>query len=186
MGEKIQILGPNGSGKTSLIKCLMQNIPYQGLIKINGKDIRELSREDFAQRIAYHGQNQFLFNETVMGNLLLGNETTTPKDARALCEKLGLDRVISRLPDGYETWIREGSSHLSGGERQGLCLARTLLRSADLYIIDEYANHLDSHTLKMVNDYLTKMKSSLMLITHSPVNFVDRTVVFDHGRLLAT
>jgi ABC-type multidrug transport system fused ATPase/permease subunit len=161
----------------------MQNIPYEGTVLINGKNIREFSRDDLAQRVAYHGQNQFLFHDTIMGNLLIGNPSATPEKAKLLCETLGLDRILDRLSDGYETWIREGSTNLSGGERQGLCLVRTLLRPADMYIIDEYANHLDSTTLDRVNDYLKNMRASLILITHDPVNFADQTLEFNHGRV---
>lgn len=185
VGEKIQLLGPNGSGKTSLVKCLMQHLPYEGTILINGKNLQNYSRADLAQRIAYHGQNQFLFSDTIMGNLLTGNSSATPKEAQELCEKLGLSRLLSRLGEGYQTWIHEESTQLSGGERQALCLARTLLRSADVFIIDEYANHLDASTLENVNSYLRNLKSGLILVTHDPVDFANRTFEFNHGKLVS-
>jgi ABC-type bacteriocin/lantibiotic exporter with double-glycine peptidase domain len=182
IGRKTQIVGPNGSGKSSVARCLVRSLPYEGEILINGTELRRLDPHELHRRISYHGQHQFLFHDTVMGNLLIGNPAATPEEARRLCARLGFERFIGRLDNGYDTIVQESSANLSGGERQALCLARVLLRKSDVYILDEYANHLDEKTLASVNDYLKSLDASLLLITHDMVEFADGTIRMEHGR----
>jgi ATP-binding cassette subfamily B protein IrtB len=186
VGKKIQIVGPNGSGKSTAFKCLNRLLPFDGAIFVNDINLLEIDEISLHKRIAYHGQNQFLFNDTLEQNLLAGNSGAPHEVLASITEEIGLGALIARLKDGLATVISEGSTNLSGGEKQLICLARTLLRNADVYIFDEYANHLDENTLGKVNNYLSGLDGkTVVLITHDPVAFADSTLKFYSGAIIS-
>jgi ABC-type multidrug transport system fused ATPase/permease subunit len=181
-GEKIQLLGPNGSGKSTFIRCLLKLIPYEGEILINGVDIQNISNEDFYDCFGFTSQFPFLFNESIISNLVSGNSHVTDEYAKKQVHELGFDSVIKKFPDGYSTVVLENISNFSGGERQILCLLRMLLRQADVLVLDEFANHLDSKVAQQVSNQLEDTADKIILmVNHKPVTFANRTFVFESG-----
>lgn len=187
IGRKIQLLGENGSGKTALIKCLLRLLPYDGMIQVNQLDLQSVDERDIYSKLSYHGQSPFLFNETVISNLLAGNPSADPETAVSLCKELGFERVIAALDLGYETIVSENATNLSGGEKQAICLVRTLLRAGEIVILDEPMNHLDAESVGKVSAFLAKLPGkTLIIVTHQPVPFCDFTVRLQNGRMIST
>jgi ABC-type multidrug transport system fused ATPase/permease subunit len=178
-GDRIQMSGPNGSGKSSLVKALLGLMPYEGKIRVNGTDLVELDRGELFQRIAYLPQRFYLFNQSILENLRVGNDAPREK-IEALLAKLGIDVFVNSLENGLDTIISEDMKNLSGGQIQALSIARTFLKDADVYILDEYGNNLDANIRKKVDVYLREELSDavLILITHLPIPFTTKMLAF--------
>jgi subfamily B ATP-binding cassette protein MsbA len=191
-GRTTAIVGETGCGKTtvaSLIARLYECPP--GSLLFDGIDIREFSRDSLGRRIAYVGQEAWLFNDTLRANLIVGlDRPVTDEDLLEMLARVRLRAMVTELPAGLDTEIGDRGVKLSGGERQRLCIARALLRRADLLLLDEATSALDSETeadvLRAIE--LDTRGSTVVTIAHrlSTVRSADEILVLARGELLET
>ena len=187
-GEKIAIVGESGSGKTTLAKLLMRFYePEEGDILAGGQRISGFSLAGLRQSIAYVDQNTFLFSDTIMNNLRLGNETASEDEVRRACEVSRAAEFIEKLPMRYETPLDENGANLSGGQRQRLAIARALLRRPQLLILDEATSNLDTITEAGIKNTIFHFDDDLtcIIIAHrlTTVKGCDRIYVMHEGRI---
>ena len=165
-GEKIQIIGENGSGKTTLLKMLCGlETDYEGVILINGMDMKEINLSIWRKRLAVIFQNAYIFPGTVEENVLMGNFNATIKE---LVEQENVLNIadISLKKIGY------GATELSGGEKQRIAMARAFLKNSEILILDEGDNHLDVEGKKILYDYIQKTSQTVIYISHD-IEFKD-------------
>ncbi|NTW00562.1 MAG: thiol reductant ABC exporter subunit CydC, partial [Oscillochloris sp.] len=170
-GQRLVIVGPSGSGKSTLASLLLRFWEgYTGTIRIGGHDLRAYRAEDIRQMIGVVAQQTHLFNGTVRENLLLARPEASDAEIALACQRARFDQVLTRLPDGYETWLGERGMRLSGGERQRLAIARALLKDAPILVLDEPTAHLDAEAEREVIAALDELQQgrTTLLITHRP------------------
>ncbi|KRN97787.1 cytochrome bd biosynthesis ABC-type transporter, ATPase and permease component [Levilactobacillus paucivorans] len=184
-GEKLALLGPSGTGKSTLLKLILgDEAPTRGTVHLNEVPIARLQQQR-AQLFGVLDQQPYLFNTTVMNNVRLGNLNATDEQVRAAIKAVELDDLISRLPMGYETQVQEAGSRFSGGEQQRLSLARILLQDAPIIILDEPTVSLDpiteQHLLDTVFDVLKD--KTIIWVTHhlAGINHVDQVRFIEDG-----
>ncbi len=188
-GETIGLVGPTGSGKSSLVKLLLRFYEYQkGDILLGDHSIREWDFERLRKEFSYVGQDVYLFNGTVAENIQFGMPETTRDDIEKAAKKAWAHDFILELPDGYETLIGERGQKLSGGQKQRLSLARAILKNAPIFIFDEATSAVDNETEAAIQkslDELTKTKTAI-IIAHrlSTVVNADKILVLDQGRIV--
>ena len=190
-GERVAIVGASGSGKTTLIRLLSGDlIPDSGRVSVSGHDLAGLNLADVRQHLSVLHQQPFVFSGTVRSNLLLGNASANTAELDRACFITGLDQWVSRCRKGYEHPIGECGSNLSGGQKQALCLSRTLLHSGSLLVLDEPTSAMDNLSeaqfCQRLPDYLGE-DQTLLLVTHraSLLQLVDRIIVLAHGKVVA-
>ena len=187
-GERVAVVGPTGSGKTTLTSLLLRvYAPQRGEIRVNGRSIVDWDPEDLRRHIGLVLQDVFLFSGTVEENLTLGDPNVTPERARAAAVEVHADAVVRRLPGGYAAGMRERGATLSAGERQLLAFARTLARDPALLVLDEATSSVDTHTERLIRSALRRLlvgRTSLVIAHRlSTIHDVDRIVVLHHGRV---
>ena len=189
-GKTTALVGETGCGKTtvtSLIARLYECPP--GTVFFDGIDIRELSRDSLARRISYVGQDAWLFNDTIRANLVVGLDRPSPdEELIEMLSRVRLATMVAELPNGLDTEIGDRGVKLSGGEKQRLCIARALLRRADLVLLDEATSALDSETEAYVLQAIEQATrgSTVVTIAHrlSTVQSADKVLVLGRGQLL--
>lgn len=167
--SKIAIIGESGSGKSTIAKLLMKLYkPQEGSISIGGINIEEISTEEIRDRITYVSQETFLFNLSIMDNLLLGNERVKRDDVFLACKTVEIHEYIMGLPLQYNTILEEGGSNLSSGQRQRLMLARAILRKPHILILDEATSNLNYDLEKIIDKAIKKYlsDSTIIIVTH--------------------
>lgn len=187
-GEHVALVGPTGSGKTTVIRLLCRLYePQQGRILLDGIDIRELPISTLRQRLGVVLQDTFLFSGNVADNLRLDAPIDDAELGR-LCHELGLDSLLERLPDGLETELRERGGNLSSGERQLLSVVRVAIRNPSVLIMDEATAFLDPSTEATLQRDLDTLLSerTAIVIAHrlATVEAADRILVLRKGRLI--
>jgi ATP-binding cassette subfamily B protein len=187
-GEHVALVGPTGSGKTTVIRLLCRLYePQQGRILLDGVDIRELSISSLRQRLGVVLQDTFLFSGNVADNLRLDADISSDTLAR-LCAELGLDPLLARLPDGLATELRERGGNLSSGERQLLAVARVAIRDPAVLVMDEATAFMDPSTeatLQRDLDTLLHQRTAIVIAHRlATVEAVDRIFVLKSGRLI--
>lgn len=188
-GEVLALVGPTGAGKSSIAKLLLRFYdPTTGSVSLDGLDLRNVSLESFRSQTSMVPQEAFLFRGTIRDNIRFGRPGATDTDVEQVCRLLGIEEAIMRLPQGYETEVRERGAALSGGERQLIALARAVLVDPKLMILDEATSALDAATEAHV-------ESALRLAAHGRTTIViahrlstaaraNRVAVCDHGRII--
>ena len=164
------ITGKSGSGKTTLIDAItgLTNL-NEGLILIDGEDIRSYAKNSYQNSIGYVDQNALLFNDTILNNLNWGlDKNITKKQIYSMSKDLKIHDLILSLPNSYDSNVGDFGNSLSGGERQRIVIARTLLNKPKLLILDEATSQLDSKSQKIVLNLLKKIKKSttIIMVTH--------------------
>lgn len=187
-GEKVALVGPTGAGKSSIIRLLCRLYEVnQGRILLDGQDVRDMPQAELRRRMAVILQDGFLFAGDVKSNITLG-EPYTIEEVRRAAEQTNVARFIERLPQGYETQLRQRGTNLSGGERQLLAFARAAIRNPSILVLDEATANLDVRTESVIQEALEKLLQgrTAIIIAHrlSTIRSVDRILVLKQGQLV--
>ncbi len=188
-GEKIALVGANGSGKSSLINLVCRFYdPQQGVVLLDGVDLRDMALEDVRGRVGLVIQQTELFNDTVMYNIRYGSPNATEQEARQAAKMAHADEFITAMPEQYETRVGPSGQRLSGGQRQRIALARAILRDPEILILDEATSQIDTESEKLINEVLTEFSRNrtLIMITHrlSNLYLADRVYELEDGRMI--
>ena len=167
-GEKVLIVGESGSGKSTLLSLLYKKFTgYEGLIKIDGTDIRKIPDAAYFKLVSVVHQSPFIFDDTIKNNIALYNEDISDERIKEACKKAGLQRFIESLPLGLETRIGEGASKISGGEKQRIAIARALVKDSPILLMDEATSALDKETsAEIENTVLSQKDLTCIIISH--------------------
>lgn len=187
-GTIFGIMGRSGSGKTTVTRLLhMLHSNYQGLIKIDGNDLRAIDLDHLRANIAVVLQENFLFRGTVRETIASGKSDASFDEVIQAARLAGAEEFIERLPLGYETWIAEGSTNLSGGQRQRLAIARALITNPRILILDEATSALDAESEAIINANLKRIARdrTVMIISHRLASLVEANtiLVLEQGRV---
>ena len=183
------IVGSNGCGKSTFIKLLTRLYDVEsGHIYINGVNYLELPYNFIRSQITYVQKEEFFFNDTIINNIRLADESLKEEDMENMCKIVGLDEFIKTLPEGYKTIIGEGGSTLSSGQKQKLSIARALLRNTPIYVFDESTANLDGKAEKDIMRIIKEhSKTSIILfISHKISSIIDsdKIFVFEDGKVV--
>lgn len=181
-------VGPSGSGKSTVAKLIASLWDIaEGQIKIGGVDIKNIATEDYNRMIAYVSQDNYLFNETVMDNIRMGNLNATDEQVIEVAKASGCHEFIEGLENGYHTIVGDGGGHLSGGERQRISIARAMLKNAPIIILDEATAYTDPENEAIIQDSVAKLVQgkTLIVIAHrlSTIMDSDRIYVIKNGKM---
>jgi ABC-type transport system involved in Fe-S cluster assembly fused permease/ATPase subunit len=188
-GKKVAIVGPTGAGKSTISRLLFKFYdPKAGGIYINNINISKISQESLRQIIGVVPQDTVLFNDTIYYNIAYGNTKATKEEIVNAAQNADIHDFISTLPDGYETIVGERGLKLSGGEKQRVAIARTILKNPKIFFFDEATSALDSSTEKEIQQNLenvSKNKTTL-IIAHrlSTAANADNIIVLDKGAII--
>jgi len=190
-GEIVALVGSSGSGKTTLMNLLLRFYdPTEGVIRIDGVDLREVTLESLRKQIGLVAQDTILFDDTVSRNIAYGLGTVDPQRVIEAARAAYAHEFIQRLPQGYETMIGERGVRLSGGQRQRLAVARAILRNSPILILDEATSSLDSESEMYIQKALSNLlkNRTTFVIAHrlSTIQNASRIVVIDQGRIAET
>ncbi len=188
-GEVVAVVGESGAGKTTLANLLLRFAdPTQGAVRIDGKDLRELTVASMRRHTAVVTQETFLFDDTVAENIRYAEDAPSDADVQRAARAASAHDFISDLPQGYDTVIGERGVRLSGGQRQRIAIARAILRDAPILILDEATSNLDSASEAQVQAALEELMrgKTTLVVAHrlSTVRNADRIVVLRDGRIL--
>jgi len=188
-GKKVAIVGPTGAGKSTISRLLFKFYdPKEGNIYINDTNINKTSQESLRKMIGVVPQDTVLFNDTIYYNIAYGNTEATKEEIISAAKNADIHDFISSLPDGYETIVGERGLKLSGGEKQRVAIARTILKNPKIFFFDEATSALDSSTEKEIQKNLenvSKNKTTL-IIAHrlSTAANADNIIVLDQGAII--
>ncbi|MGF7160896.1 HlyB family type I secretion system ABC transporter [Rhodoligotrophos appendicifer] len=188
-GTMLGLVGRSGSGKSTITRLLMGiNRDYTGSVKLDGTDLREINLRHLRQSFGTVLQENFLFRGTVKDNILAGRPGLGFEDVVRAARLAGAEEFIERLPQGYETWIQEGSPNLSGGQRQRLAIARALIVDPKLLILDEATSSLDPESEALINANLQRMARgrTMVIVSHRLSSLIDcdQILVLDRGSVV--
>ena len=189
-GETIGVIGGTGSGKSSLVYLISRLYDVsRGSVKVGGMDVREYEQKTLRNEVAVVLQKSTLFSGTVLENLRWGKEDATLEECREACRQACADEFVEAMPDGYDTYIDQGGTNVSGGQRQRLCIARALLKKPKVLILDDSTSAVDTATDASIRDALSSRIEGLTKIIISQrilsIRDADRIVVMDDGRVVA-
>lgn len=163
------LVGPSGSGKSTIAKLIASLWDVKsGNIKIGGVDIRELSLEEYNQKVAYVSQDNYLFDDTIRENIRMGNLNATDAEVEEAAKKCGCHEFIMGLANGYDTIVGGAGGHLSGGERQRISIARAMLKNAPIVILDEATAYTDPENEAIIQSSVARLVQgkTLLVIAH--------------------
>lgn len=188
VGGTLGVMGKSGSGKTTITRLLQRlHSDYEGLIKIDGIDVREYDVDHLRRNIGVVLQENFLFSGTIRENIAAAKPDATFDDVVRAARLAGAEEFIDRLPRGYETHIFEGSPNLSGGQRQRLAIARALIVDPPILILDEATSALDADSEAIVNANISRIAHgrTMIIISHRLSSLIkaDAILVLDQGRV---
>jgi ATP-binding cassette, subfamily B, heavy metal transporter len=188
-GERVALVGPSGSGKSTIGRILFRFYDVTGgSVTIDGQDIRDVTQVSLHNAIGVVPQDTVLFNDTIRYNIAYGKDGATQDEIEAAAKAARIHDFIARLPDGYDTTVGERGLKLSGGEKQRVGIARTLLKNPPILLLDEATSALDSQTEASIQDSLREMGQGRTVITiaHrlSTIADADRIVVLEDGRIV--
>lgn len=187
-GETIGIIGGTGSAKSSLVNLISRLYDVtDGSVKVGGRDVREYDIETLRNEVSVVLQKNVLFSGTIIDNLRWGDKNATEEECKRACRLACADEFIDRFPDGYNTYIEQGGSNVSGGQKQRLCIARALLKKPKIIIFDDSTSAVDTATDARIRKALaTEIPDTTKLIIAQRISSVqnaDRIIVMDEGRI---
>lgn len=187
-GETIGIIGGTGCGKSSLISLISRLYDVdKGRVCVGGKDVRSYQIETLRNQVAAVLQKNVLFSGTILDNLRWGKEDATEEECAEVCRLACADEFIERFPEKYNTWIEQGGSNVSGGQKQRLCIARALLKKPKVLILDDSTSAVDTVTdAKIREAFSKKIPGTTKLIVAQRISSVqdaDRILVLDNGTI---
>ena len=189
-GETIGIIGGTGSSKTSLIQLISRLYDAtEGVVKVGGHDVREYDLETLRDMVAVVLQKNVLFSGTIKENLRWGNKDATDDELIEACKLAQADEFITQFPDGYDTYIEQGGTNVSGGQKQRLCIARALLKKPKSLILDDSTSAVDTKTdaliRKAFREFIPDTTKIIIAQRISSVQDADRILVMDKGTIQA-
>ncbi len=189
-GERIGIIGGTGSAKSSLVQLIPRLYDVtEGSVKVGGIDVRDYDLETLRNEVAMVLQNNVLFSGTIKENLRWGKEDATDEEIIHACELAQASEFINQLPDGYDTYIEQGGTNVSGGQKQRLCIARALLKKPKILILDDSTSAVDTKTDKLIRQAFAEEipDTTKFIIAQriASVDDADRIMVLDDGKILA-
>ena len=188
-GSVNAIVGPSGGGKSTIAKLIASYWDAQsGEICLGGVNVCDLSRSDFYSRVAYVSQENFLFDCSIKDNIRLGNQNASDEDVITVAKECGCYDFIMSLENGFDTIVGDGGNHLSGGEKQRICIARAMLKDAPIVILDEATAYTDPENEALIQSSVAKLVAgkTLIVIAHrlSTIVDADQIVVINHGEVV--
>ncbi len=189
-GQTIGILGGTGSSKSSLVQLIPRLYDVSsGRVTVGGVDVREYDIESLRNQVAMVLQKNELFSGTIKDNLRWGNENATDEEMVRVCKLACADEFVSAFPKGYDTYIEQGGTNVSGGQKQRLCIARALLKKPKILILDDSTSAVDTKTDAMIRKAFRKEipDTTKIIIAQrvSSVQDADQILVLDDGKLMA-
>jgi len=189
-GETIGIIGGTGSAKSTLVNLISRLYDVtEGSVKVGGRDVREYDIETLRSQVAVVLQKNQLFSGTIKDNLRWGNKEATNEEMVHVCRLAQADDFISQFPDGYDTYIEQGGTNVSGGQKQRLCIARALLKKPKVLIFDDSTSAVDTKTdaciRKALREFMPETTKIIIAQRTASVEDADRIVVMDGGRIMA-
>lgn len=189
-GELIGILGGTGSSKTTLVQLIPRLYDVtEGSVKVGGLDVRKYDLEALRNNVAVVLQKNVLFSGTIKDNLRWGNANATDEEMVEACKLAQADEFIQQFPDKYNTWIEQGGSNVSGGQKQRLCIARALLKKPKVLILDDSTSAVDTKTDALIRqgfrEFIPETTKIIIAQRVASVQDADRIIVMDGGRISA-
>lgn len=188
-GETIGILGGTGSAKSSLVNLISRLYDVsEGVLKVGGIDVRKYDMETLRNQVAVVLQNNVLFSGTILENLRWGDRNATEEECKKACELACADEFIQKMPDGYNTYIEQGGTNVSGGQKQRLCIARALLKKPRILILDDSTSAVDTATDARIRKAFAEVipGTTKLIIAQrvSSLQNADRIIVMDEGQIV--
>lgn len=189
-GETIGIIGGTGSAKSSLVQLIPRLYDVaEGAVRVGGVDVREYDVETLRNEVAMVLQKNILFSGTIRENLRWGDKNATDEEMERACRLAQADEFIRALPDGYDTYIEQGGTNVSGGQKQRLCIARALLKKPKILILDDSTSAVDTRTDTLIRrafaEEIPDTTKFIIAQRISSVQDADRILVLDDGRVAA-
>jgi ATP-binding cassette subfamily B protein len=187
-GKSTAIVGASGSGKSTISRLLFRFYDAcQGSVLIDGQDTRNVTQDSWRAAIGVVPQDTVLFNDTIFYNIAYGRPSATPEEVEEAAKLAAIHDFISSLPDGYQSSVGERGLKLSGGEKQRIAIARTILKRPSIFVFDEATSSLDTHTEKEIQESLMQVSSgrTTIIIAHrlSTVIHADEIIVLNEGNV---
>jgi ATP-binding cassette subfamily B protein len=188
-GRTVAIVGPSGAGKSTISRLLFRFYDATaGQVSIDGQDVRDVTQQSLRAAIGIVPQDTVLFNDTILYNIRYGRPEATEEDVRAAARTAQIAGFVESLPNGYETEVGERGLKLSGGEKQRVAIARTVLKGPPILVLDEATSALDTHTEREIQVALDRLTSNrtTIVIAHrlSTVINADEIIVLDDGLIV--
>ena len=187
-GETIGIIGGTGSSKTSLVNLISRLYDVtEGEVRVGGRNVKEYDLEALRNQVAVVLQKNVLFSGTIKENLRWGDQNATDEELVEACKLAQADDFIQSFPDKYDTYIEQGGTNVSGGQKQRLCIARALLKKPKVLILDDSTSAVDTHTdaliRKAFREFIPTTTKIIIAQRISSVEDADRIIVLDGGRI---
>ena len=187
-GETVGIIGGTGSGKSSLVNLIPRLYDVtEGELLVGGQNVKKYHIESLRNQVACVLQKNVLFSGTITENIKWGDENATDEDVKRVCKLAQADEFISQFPDGYNTYIEEGGTNVSGGQKQRLCIARALLKHPKILILDDSTSAVDTKTDSLIRKaFKEEIPNTTKIIIAQRISSVedcDKIIVMDNGKI---
>ena len=189
-GATVGILGGTGTGKSTLVQLIPRLYDVtEGCVRVGGRDVREYDLESLRNAVAVVLQKNMLFSGTILENLRWGDPDATDQEVAAACRLAQADEFIESFPEGYDTYIEQGGTNVSGGQRQRLCIARALLKKPKILILDDSTSAVDTHTDALIRagfrSFIPETTKIIIAQRVASVEDADLILVMENGRISA-
>ena len=189
-GETVALVGPSGAGKTTIIQLLQRFYdPQSGVIRLDGVDLRDMTRADFRQHLALVPQDPVIFADTARENIRFGRPGASDAEVEAAAKAAAAHDFLIALPQGYDSYVGERGVMLSGGQKQRIAIARAILRNAPVLLLDEATSALDAESELAVQLAVERLSAdrTTLIVAHrlATVKQADRILVFEAGQIVA-